>query len=400
MPVEAERKLGKKKIKTPAGDIWVPVIIEISFTDDPDRAQEYRYTVDNNADGDRDTHVAWVGTSLSSNATENADRTAETPDDCIAVERIDVYRHIDPADRYWETAISFDNKTYDPNGSKSTKQPYFVSHEKTHIVTYRFKPPPPEPDPPPDPKQFVGMDVELIDEFVIVGERGQETHFYLSQNPKDDDEANQIIKDDTLEVTDSDNGVDPPYRTDPFQNIVKIREPLTVFWAYQAESILPGPAVGGGYHFRSMFPQPGGTLPNGRVMVVTGSPTVSDVIFNPGPGTNFLAFPWWLVGPDTDHSSGSSPGYHNYDMHEPSAVFSHSWPFFGYTYQDGNAPAIYKPAGALSVSFGPISLTIDGIAWELINLHASFFAINQDQFGASPGSMTQLPFFSATFDPP
>jgi hypothetical protein len=59
----------------------------------------------------------------------------------------------------------------------------------------------------------------LIDSFSVADpyDRGQQTIFTLA-NPQTDDEA-QANPDDP-DISDSDNGIDPPWRTDPFQNIV------------------------------------------------------------------------------------------------------------------------------------------------------------------------------------
>lgn len=208
MPVESARTIGKKKFKTPAGDIWVPVVLQISFTDDADRGQEYRITVDNSADADRDVIVSWVGSKGSGSAKEDVARSADVPGDCVAVERIIIWRHIDAVDRGQETNVTFDNQTFDKNGP-----PFFTTHLKTHIVTYHAD---------QNDKTSPGIKSELIDEFSIIGERGQEEHYFLA-NPIDDDEANLQITPDTPDVTAAPgDGVDPAYRVDPFQNIVEI----------------------------------------------------------------------------------------------------------------------------------------------------------------------------------
>jgi hypothetical protein len=398
MPTETNRKLATKTFETNGGDIKVPVITEITFADPVNRGQETTYTIDNSAEANRDVHVAWVAHDPTDpQATENADPSATPPSGLVAVERIDLWRVKDPVDRGQETFTAPDNKTYNPSGP-----PFFRTHFKTHVVNYRKT--------PTDPNDTVLIASELIDEFVVIDpvNRGQETHFYL-QNPVDDDEANAQITPDLPDITDEADGVDPPYRTDPFQNIVKLGgQPLVIFWAYQAESILPGPAVGGGYHFRNIFAIPGSsppasmTLPDGRVGILTGTfPTVSDVIFNPGAGVNFLAFPWWIVGPNTDNTTSEHTGYHYYDTPNPTSMtFSHTWPFFGYTYTNAVLPAHFVPAGTLSVSFGPVAFTVDGVPWTLTNIHVSFFAIAESDFGAAPNSMAWLPYFSATFEPP
>jgi hypothetical protein len=217
MPIESARRIGKKKIKTPRGDVWIPVIIEIEFQDDTDRAQEYLYTVDNANDAERSAHVAWIGAKGSTTATEEADPSTPAPANLLAVERCDIWRHIDATDRHWETNVYFDNKTFDKDGP-----PFFTTHEKTHIVSYKANPL--EPDSPKC------LDSELIDEFVIIGERGQEHHFIL-RNAIDDDAANSQIDENTQDVTDQSGEIDPPVRTDPFQNLVRITPRKGIFLA-------------------------------------------------------------------------------------------------------------------------------------------------------------------------
>ncbi len=398
MPTEKNRKLATKTFETDAGDIKVPVITEITFSDPVKRGQETTYTIDNSAAANRDVHIAWVAHDPTSpQATENADPGADPPDGLIAVERIDLWRVKDPVDRGQETFTAPDNKTYNPSGP-----PFFRTHLKTHVVNYRKD--------PTDPNETVLIASELIDEFIVKDpvNRGQETHFYL-KNPVDDDEANAQITPDLPDITDEADGVDPPYRTDPFQNIVKLgSQPLVIFWAYQVE-ILPGPVtLGGGYHFRLIpaTPGPGSsppaslTLPDGRVGIVTGTfPTVSDVIWNPGAGVNFLAYPWWIVGENTDTTTSEYSGLHYYDG-DTSGSFSHSWPFFGYTYQFALAPAIFVSAGTLSVSFGPITFTVDDVPWTLTKTQVAFMAVSEEDRGATPSSFNWMPYFSVTFEPP
>ena len=192
-------------------------------------------------------------------------------------------------------------------------------------------------------------------------------------------------------------------RLDPFQNIVNCSaRPIVIAWAFLPESILPGPAVGGGYHFRIASGNNTSpwniTLADGRTGVVSGNfPTVPDVIFNPGPGVNYLAFPWWIIGPNSDTDPSAHAGYNFYDVAGPTASFSHTWQFRGYTFQGGLAPAIFAPAGSLSVSFGPVALTVEGVPWTLTNIHVAFSAVPESDFGATPTSMGFQPFFSATF---
>lgn len=401
MPTEINRRLATKTFATPAGNIKVPVITEITFQDASDRYQESRYTIDNSGNAYRDTHVAWVATDPTNpQATEHADRSATPPSGMIAVERIDQWRKKDSADRYQETFSRPDNETYNPSGP-----PYFRTHLKTHVVNYRKT--------PTNPNDTALIASELIDEFVMVdpSDRYQETHFYL-RNPQNDDEANAQITPDLPDITDTANGVDPPYRTDPFQNIVRVGgQPLTIGWYYENEVIgTVHPALATGYHFK--FVAGYGTtspitvtLPDGRTLVISGNfPVVSDVIFPTSfpPGVYPLSWAWWHVGGD-----GSDPPFTGGPAHtglvyyeQAGGTFSHTWQFYVYTYTNANYPTYYEPWGTLSVTFGPISLTVDGVPYTLTKLNVSMYAEVEPDHGIAPSDIGWAPNFSATFEPP
>jgi hypothetical protein len=192
-------------------------------------------------------------------------------------------------------------------------------------------------------------------------------------------------------------------RLDPFQNIVNCSslQPLVIAWTFQPESILPGPPTGGGYHFRDDFGATSPhniTLADGRVGVLAGTfPTVSDVIFNPGPGVIYISHPWWFFGPNTDTDPSIHAGYNFYDIDGPNASFSHTWTFHGYTFTFGSTPAHFAPAGSLSASFGPVTFTVEDVPWTLVKIHVALTAIAESEQGASPTNMGSQPFFSATF---
>lgn len=191
MPVESSRTTKNKKITLPSGQtVLVPVITSITFIDPTRRGQETQFTIDNSGDGDREAHVDQVN-------------------GLLPVERIDLWKYLDPVRRGQETQMSIDNKTMgeDP-------PPYFINHERTHIVRYKG-------DSAED-----WIESELIDELRVVDpvRRGQEI-FYTLNNPQNDDDAQADPSDP--DISDSTNGVDPPWRTDPFQNIVDFASEAT-----------------------------------------------------------------------------------------------------------------------------------------------------------------------------
>lgn len=198
MPVEFSRTTARKRITLGTSYVDVPVITAISFVDRSDRGQETQHSIDNSSNSARVTHVDIV---YHTNPDTSQDTTKQLP-----VERIDIWKVIDPKDRYQETELTLDNVT----GADSTP-PSFTTHLKTHVVRYKN----------PDDPDNTWIDSELIDEFVVVdgSDRHQETHYYLN-NPQTDDDAQADPNDP--EISDSNNGIDPAWRTDPFQNIVNI----------------------------------------------------------------------------------------------------------------------------------------------------------------------------------
>jgi hypothetical protein len=190
MPVEFSRTTKRKRIKLPGGHfVDVPVITAIAWLDASDRFQETQHSVDNSSESDREVHVDQVY------------KTGQTSGESISVERIDVWKVIDPQDRYQETQTTLDNVT-----GKDSVPPHFSTHTETHVVRYK------NPD-----NANVYIDSELIDRFSFIdaADRGQETIFQLN-NPKTDDEAQADPNDPDI----TDINLDPPFRTDPFQNII------------------------------------------------------------------------------------------------------------------------------------------------------------------------------------
>lgn len=238
MPDETNRITKNKTVQLPGGStVLVPVITQITFNDPVDRGQDTQYTVDNSGKSDRHVHVAWVGVDGSTDASENPDTSQPTPDDAIAVERIDLWKVLDSVDRGQETDPAPDNKTYNPDGP-----PYFTTHKKTHVVRYLNT---------PDDGNWI--ESELIDQINMLDpvERAQETDFTLNNPPgTDDGQGNLIVQADpnAPDITDSGDNVDPPWRIDPFQNLVKIGAGylLYVQFEWTGPDVTITPSVGRG----------------------------------------------------------------------------------------------------------------------------------------------------------
>ncbi len=409
MPEEFSRTTKNKKVVLPGGGtVLVPVITQISFIDPVKQYQEYQCAVDNSGQADRDVHVDDVVRQDGGGSR-------------LSVERVDVWKYIDPVQRYQEKQVSFDNTTKGDN-----PPPYFTTHTKTHVVRYLND---------PDDGNFI--DSELIDEFSIIDPvRQYQEYVYQLQNPDgtDDGQGHMVVtaNADDPNITDSDNGIDPPWRTDPFQNIVDFGgQDIVLFWAYTAlERHVAGP---GGILTVGTVEAPGGGPPTGPANAfelinkfapndnpsagfdVTGGPVFTktdggaDVEWHTKP----TSWPWWYAegpenptsdNPTSDDPSDTRPGYHNYDAIGPTANLTHTWPFSGYT-QYANFPddLSFDPhlldCGELKVSFGPIGLTIDGVPWVQHSVHISMFAWPSTDPLSGTTILDFNPTFIATFRP-
>jgi hypothetical protein len=174
--------------------VLVPVITKISFIDPVKQYQEYQYTVDNSSGSDRDVHIDTVTSSAGSGT--------------LDVERIDVWKVIDAIKQYQESQFKFDNVT----GAHDTPI-HFTTHAKTHKVKWG------------DSSAWVQS--ELIDRFSIIDpvQQYQEHEFTLTGNPDADANGFAVTQADfgDADITDS-GSIDPPWRTDPFQNIVDFND--------------------------------------------------------------------------------------------------------------------------------------------------------------------------------
>lgn len=189
MPFESSAQWAKKLVNLPTGEtVPVRVRVETSFIDPIQQYQETRYTIDNSSKSGRTSHVDLVQSSGSGGE--------------IQVERVDTWPVIDGVESYQETRIAFDNRT-----KSDSPPPYFITHLKTHLVTYHGS-------------GSGTVTVEMIDQFSVIDpvDRNQETIYSLSQ-PQTDDDAQ--VQDGDPDITDgADQTIDPPWRLDPFQNIV------------------------------------------------------------------------------------------------------------------------------------------------------------------------------------
>src|SRR5262245_40428200 len=216
MPVEINRKVAKKLITVPGGDsVYVPVIVEITFRDTVDRGQEAAYTVDNSHESARIVHVDTVF------ASEEGQTTAPSGGgEGLQVERVDIWPIKDIVKRGQQTRIQFANDT-----EPDRLPPHFWQHLKTHNVRY-YK------DGVVD-DGGMWIESELIDSFIVKDavDRGQQT-VYTLQNPQTSEDAQIDVQapNGAVDITDPETGIDPPYRIDPFQNIVNFSGGAVIFF--------------------------------------------------------------------------------------------------------------------------------------------------------------------------
>jgi hypothetical protein len=190
-----DRERARKTITLPSGQTCaIPVITRVSFLNQ--NGQETQHYPDNTSTGNREVHTDQVKSSASPSAT-------------IDVERIDVWKVLDIQQQAQDSEFAFDNKT-----GGDFLPPSFTAHQKTHVVRYYQ-----DPNNPDDNGTWI--DSELIDEFHTLDQNGQERQWFL-ENPAKGDSAAQADSGDP-DITGSD-GIDPPYRTDPYQNIVDFHD--------------------------------------------------------------------------------------------------------------------------------------------------------------------------------
>lgn len=197
MPQEAGRTTKRKRVQVGDSYVDVPVITKISFIDPFERYQEYQYEVNNGLNTSREVTVDRVY--HSENGINSTDRYVD-------VERVKIWPVLDPFERHQETRVEFDNVT-----GNDDIPPHFRVHIKTHVVRYKN----------PDSPDSVWIDSELIDQFSVIDphNRYQET-FYTLNNPQTDDDAQADPADEDVAMPGG--SIDPPWRIDPFQNIVNV----------------------------------------------------------------------------------------------------------------------------------------------------------------------------------
>jgi hypothetical protein len=204
----ADRLYKRKRIKDPndsSNYVDIPVLYRAKIVIAADQYQEQWIYFDNSSASSRKVRIQKV---------QNTGQTASI--DC---ERINSFFTKSAADQYQEHEWVLDNKDPPPIQQDGSDSP---AHEKKHIVRY-FR--------DNDASATFAVDCELIDELKIVlaAEQYQEYEVFTLNpelgDPIDDNSVPYKVTkgfcDPGLDLAPLD-GLDPPYRLDPFQNIVNL----------------------------------------------------------------------------------------------------------------------------------------------------------------------------------
>ncbi len=325
------RKAIRKRVHLPnGGAVWIPCLEQIPFSVAADQYQEHVLYLRNGVENDRKVHVRDV---------PNVDNDATIP-----VERIDRLPVKTMAEQAQERLYYLKNLDPPPILPDGSNDP---AHEKVHYVRY-FE------DNNSNSDNWV--DVELIDrlKITVAAEQYQEWILYLRHDVLGDEIESPGVNygpvtvgfcDMSLDTGQGEaSGIDPPYRFDPFQNIIQFNsggtftEPFDAMWCAPPSTadIAPtGVAEGysGGWHLfnyidpgsvTSVYNPLGGSIYQGEVRDGANQGDLDlrfvDQFFDPGTyddtGTGALGTgdvrgytrSEWQVGWAPD--PGIPPGYH------------------------------------------------------------------------------------------
>lgn len=209
MVAAADRKLARIRVALPSGKhVDIPVIQKASFVVAADQYQGHDVYFRNDANTDRQVRVQAV-------------RSVESSSQTINVERIKKFQAKTIAEQAQDRDYIVKNEDPPPiqlNGD------LFPAHEKVHYVRFYAD---------GDTDQDAWVDVELIDKLKIIcpNEQYQEWQVYCRHDEPGDFIADSRVPYPVSEGTcppDLDlltgDGINPPYRLDPFQNIVTFND--------------------------------------------------------------------------------------------------------------------------------------------------------------------------------
>jgi hypothetical protein len=220
MAEQADRVYKRKTITLPDGTtkIDVPVLYQSKFGVAADQHQDQWAYFDNSAKSSRKVHVQNIY--LNGKKPVNGDGGGSF----IQVERIDSFFVKIMAEGAQEYEYPLTNKDPPPIQLDGTNSP---AHERTHVVRYY---------PNNESSGAAGwLDVELIDELKVscAADQYQEWRIICRHPDLGDPVTDSHVPynvtigfcDPSFEQApdDSQNGIDPPYRLDPFRNIVNLQ---------------------------------------------------------------------------------------------------------------------------------------------------------------------------------
>jgi hypothetical protein len=327
MAQNADRKQKRKRIKFPPDNtlfVDIPVNYDASFITAAEQYQEGHFFFDNSSKSSRKTRVQQV--------------KSLTTDKFIDVERIQSFFTRSAADQYQETEWVLINKDPAPVQPSGEDSP---AHQKKHVVRF-FK--------DNDESSEVWVDVEQIDQLnaALPQEQYQEYELYIRNDDKGDPVDNSKVPYDVtkgfcdpgLDLADSEDGFDPPYRIDPLQNIVNWHGQeggVSVSWSFVRETT-GIPAISSATWIRMSSIGGAGT----RTVVITHDATVSPQSFSPTGG------PWGTLGEAPVQTSGTTL----------------SVAIFGTPLSPPDSPEV--PTGDVALfSLAGVAVTVDGVDFVL-----------------------------------
>ncbi len=250
------RKAVRKRINLPNGSyVYIPVLERIPFSVAADQYQERVIYVRNGSTASRTVRIREV---------PNLDNSEH-----IQVERIERLRVKTMAEQAQETDYYLKNLDPPPVLPDGTNDP---AHERVHYVRYFQN---------NDVNSDAWVDVELIDTLkaTVAAEQYQEWRIYLKHDvpgePINDPGVNYGpvtigFCDPALELAEAELEIDPPYRLDPFQNIIQFNSG-TVGEAFDAVYIWPLAANATPSGWWSIAPNAPSSVLAGHAVYVGGS---------------------------------------------------------------------------------------------------------------------------------
>jgi hypothetical protein len=300
------RKAVRKRVHLPnGGNVWIPCLEVVPFVVAKDQYQEHNLYLRNGVDADRKVHIRDVP-------------SLDSPSQTIPVERIENFMVKTVAEQAQERRLIVTNLDPPPILPDGTNDP---AHNKVHYVRYYQN---------NDPNTDTWVDVEFIDDLkvIVAAEQYQEWRLILRQEELGDLVDDPSVNYGPITVGTCDmslptgqgeaSGIDPPYRFDPFLNIIQFNEgatsyePHDVMWAAppMAADISPEDnGYTGGWHLFSYLVDPRGDAGlSGVYNPLGGSIYQGEANLGPNQGDLDLRHVDQFFEPHTYDDTGSTAG--------------------------------------------------------------------------------------------